>query len=244
MGGVRALAEAFAARLRGMILLNAPVSRIAHDGARASVTLANGRVYAGDEVVLATPPSVWGKMRIEPGLPPELRPRTGAASKLFAIAPGPFWARSGASSTALTDTDVPWIWASTLGQTSVNEDPREVVCGFTAGSMSARLSAATRPERDGVLLGALGALHAGHAQDIQTVRYLNWSAEEWSLGGYSFPAPGEVTTIGKALREVRGSLRLAGEHCSSAFVGSMEGALESGVRAAEGILAGVRGAAR
>lgn len=243
-GGVRALAEAFAARLKGMIQLNAPVSRIAHAGGRASVTLANGRVYDADEVVLATPPSVWGKIRLEPGLPVAMRPQMGAASKLFAIAPDAFWARLNTASTALTDTDVPRIWASTLGQSTVTGDPREVVCGFSAGSMSSRLSAATRPERDGVLLGALSRLYPGESGGVETVRYQNWSADAWSQGGFSFPAPGEVTTTGKALREVRGSLRLAGEHCSSAFVGSMEGALESGVRAAEGILAGTRGAAR
>jgi monoamine oxidase len=42
----------------------------------------------------------------------------------------------------------------------------------------------------------------------------------------------------KALREPIGALRFAGEHCSTAFPGTMEGALESGARTAREILAG------
>lgn len=246
-GGAQTLASEFARRLTGKILLGAPARTVRHEEGRASVTLADGKSLACDEVVLAVPPSVWGTIRFEPGLAESLRVQMGAASKLFAVAPDAYWKRLNMSSTALTDTDAPWIWVSTEGQVSpagAENDPREVVCGFSAGSMSERLSAQTRPVRDAALLGSLSRLYPGETESVQTVRYTNWSADMWSRAGYSFPAPGEVLRACRAVREPVGALRLAGEHCSTAFPGYMEGALESGVRAAEGILAGTRGAAR
>ena len=47
--------------------------------------------------------------------------------------------------------------------------------------------------------------------------------------GYSFPAPGEVTTVGPLLHKGLGRLHFAGEHTCYAFFGYMEGALQSGV---------------
>ena len=44
---------------------------------------------------------------------------------------------------------------------------------------------------------------------------------------------GEVTTVGPRLREGLGRLHFAGEHCSYAFMGYMEGALNSGASLAK-----------
>ncbi|MGZ4966827.1 MAG: FAD-dependent oxidoreductase, partial [Chthoniobacterales bacterium] len=52
-------------------------------------------------------------------------------------------------------------------------------------------------------------------------------------GGYSFPAPGQVTTIGPLLRRGLDRLHFVGEHACYKFVGYMEGALNSGVSVAQ-----------
>jgi monoamine oxidase len=59
---------------------------------------------------------------------------------------------------------------------------------------------------------------------------MNWPSAEWTLAGYSFPAPGQVTTVGPLLHDgIEGRLHFAGEHACYKFVGYMEGALNSGV---------------
>ena len=61
------------------------------------------------------------------------------------------------------------------------------------------------------------------------VRFMDWPAEQWTGGGYSFPAPGQVTTVGPLLAKPHANnLHIAGEHCCYKFVGYMEGALTSG----------------
>jgi monoamine oxidase len=64
---------------------------------------------------------------------------------------------------------------------------------------------------------------------------MDWPGDAWAKGSYSFPAPGQVTTIGPTLRAGLGRLHFAGEHTCYAFTGYMEGALRSGVDVAQRI---------
>ena len=57
---------------------------------------------------------------------------------------------------------------------------------------------------------------------------MDWPGDAWTRASYSFPAPGQVTTMGPILREGVGRLHFAGEHACYAFVGYMEGALNAG----------------
>ena len=67
---------------------------------------------------------------------------------------------------------------------------------------------------------------------------MDWPREKWSQASYSFPRPGDVTTIGPRLEagDWDGHLHFAGEHACYAFVGYMEGALTSGLRVARRIM--------
>jgi monoamine oxidase len=78
----------------------------------------------------------------------------------------------------------------------------------------------------------LAVCFPGLAAQSTSARFHDWPAETWTAAGYSFPSPGQVTGVLPRLREFHGPLLFAGEHTSSAFVGYMEGGLESGVRAA------------
>jgi len=70
---------------------------------------------------------------------------------------------------------------------------------------------------------------------------MDWPSDPWVKGSYSFPAPGEVTTLGPQLQQpLGGRVYLAGEHTCYAFVGYMEGALQSGARAAKRIAEAVK----
>ena len=64
-------------------------------------------------------------------------------------------------------------------------------------------------------------------------RFMDWPSDPWTKGSYSVPAPGEVTTIGPLLHKGCGRLHFAGEHTCYAFVGYMEGALNSGIAVAK-----------
>ncbi len=75
----------------------------------------------------------------------------------------------------------------------------------------------------------------GFGDAVREVRIIDWGQEPYFGACYSFPAPGSVTKVMPLLRRGLGRLHFAGEHCSAAFVGYMEGALESGLRIADTI---------
>ena len=62
-----------------------------------------------------------------------------------------------------------------------------------------------------------------------------WSAAPWARGAFALYRPGEMTTLMPALASAEGGLHFAGEH-TSIWTGWMEGALESGERAAREVL--------
>ena len=64
-------------------------------------------------------------------------------------------------------------------------------------------------------------------------RFVDWPNTPFILTGYGVPGPGEVTTISpRQLEPHRRRIWFAGEQTSTGFFGYMEGALQSGARAA------------
>ena len=65
----------------------------------------------------------------------------------------------------------------------------------------------------------------------------DWSSERWSRGCYfGLMPPGTLTRYGEALRASVGRLHWAGTETAQRNVGYMDGALESGLRAAGEVL--------
>jgi monoamine oxidase len=70
----------------------------------------------------------------------------------------------------------------------------------------------------------------------------HWPSEPNALGSYTCNQPGYFTTMEGWLGEPAGNLAFAGEHTDSFhnFQGFIEGAAESGIRAAEYLLSRIR----
>lgn len=58
-----------------------------------------------------------------------------------------------------------------------------------------------------------------------------WDEDEWARGGYAWFKPGQIFSLMPYIARPEGRVHFAGEH-TSAWPGYMQGALESGVRAA------------
>ena len=64
----------------------------------------------------------------------------------------------------------------------------------------------------------------------------HWPSHPWTRGSYASYLVGQWTTIAGAEAEAVGPLRFAGEHCSLAAQGFMEGGCETGEAAAQALL--------
>jgi monoamine oxidase len=68
----------------------------------------------------------------------------------------------------------------------------------------------------------------------------DWQTNPWTLGSYSFWRVGQYTAIAGVEGERENNCHFAGEHTSIDFQGYLNGAVESGERAAAEIYAALR----
>ena len=229
-GGNQSLAIALASTLPSdALLLSTAVVGVEQSARGARVTCADGRTLEADFVVLATPPSSWRHVRFDPPLPADLAPQMGVSVKYVSGMDGRFWRELGIGQYALGDGEAAITWDPTSGQDQGEEAALTV---FASADPAERSRARGSADRRAAYERELDLCFPGFARHVTTTRFHNWPAEKWTGSGYSFPAPGEVVRVLPRLREWHGVLAFTGEHTSSAFVGYMEGGLESGLRTA------------
>ncbi len=125
-------------------------------------------------------------------------------------------------------------WEGTDGQTA--DGPAGLI-SFSGASTAEKWHRTSGAERQARFRQDFETLLPGFQQNLLRDRFVDWLADPWTLGGYSFPAPGTLTVYGPALLAGLGRLHFAGEHTCYKFMGFMEGALCSGVAAARRLAA-------
>jgi monoamine oxidase len=156
----------------------------------------------------------------------------GVNLKYLAHVQSRFWRERGQAPEALTDGMVSMTWEGTDGQPG--EDGFSFHC-FSGGQAASACMEIPAERRDAEYAAALEAIYPGFKQNFVASRFMNWPNDPWTLAGYSFPAPGQVTRLGPLLARGFGRLHFAGEHTCYKFVGYMEGGLNSGAAVAKRI---------
>ncbi len=227
-GGNDRIADALASGLD--VRLNTAVNRIEVRPDGVAMDDANGSGVF-DYVVLAAPPTAWPA--IDSHLPFEPGERTmshGPAVKYLNSFDTQFWVDSQLAPSALwgsvprnEERGLGSVWEGTDMQPTEPEFALSVYSGgpFVLG------------QRD--YSKRLSQIFPGYAPTGE--RFVDWPNTPGIMTGYSVPSPGQVTTVAQALAEPHGDrLYFAGEQSYVPFFGYMEGALQSGARAAREII--------
>jgi monoamine oxidase len=233
----------------GVIHLSAPVRAIDIDDGEVILEVEGKAPETVDYVILAIPPSLWpggkfGKITITPQLPREAYISMGTAVKYLSPLKERFWIKAGLAPTA-TSSQFGVTWEGTDNQIAV--PGKDVELSLFAGSTVAR-SALTKwtsggkSAVDAFYAARIGKIYKGYANNLsQSPEFMAWPADPWTGAGYSCPAPGEVCKAGPLLTKAfHKRMFFAGEHTCFAYFGYMEGALQSGHRAALAVLAAGR----
>ena len=215
------------------VMLRTPVSAIATSDTGARVTLANGKTIEADDVIVAISPRVWNRIAFDPPLPGQLAPQMGSNVKFLMALKGPFWRQEELAPDLLSDGAINQTWHATDGQRGAGD----VMTAFSGGPSADRCREWSPAQRVGNYLAELGKVYKGLSASYVKARFMDWPGDVWTGGSYTFPAPGQVTTMGPILRQGIGHLHFAGEHTCYAFVGYMEGALNSGAALAKKLAA-------
>jgi monoamine oxidase len=235
VGGTDRLVDALVAHTSARILLRHQVRGIEQTDGGIVVRVSDERdslqEIACDAVVIAMPASTLRDITITPPLPDEQRKaiarlRYGCATKVAVqIADDALRRRRGRA--FATDSALGAFWDATEGQPS---DARSVVHFVAGGSASARLREKARHGAGAVLadlcwLGLAGA-------PIVASHQVSWEDDPLARGGYAYADPGFDPAWKPLLSRRAGNIVFAGEHTSHGYQGYMEGAVESGQRAA------------
>lgn len=239
-GGNQQLAERLADGVgRSNIRTGVRVRAIESTVLGVRVHASDGPVLEADELVLAVPPSVWRDMRINPALPSDFAPQMGSNVKYLGAVKRRFWLDTHTGPETLTDGDIALTWEATDNQPGDSPSPAACMVAFSGGARAEACRRRHRESRGRFYTTELDALYPGFASNKTRERFMDWPSDRLTKGGYSFPAPGEVTTIGPLLQQPFAKrIHFAGEHCCYRFVGYMEGALTSGTEVARRIATG------
>jgi monoamine oxidase len=218
----------------GVVHLGQPVTRIEHDDQGVRVTAGTGLTVTGKEVIVALPPTLTSRIAYDPPLPghrDQLTQRMpqGSVIKCMAIYDRPFWREKGLSGQATSDTGP----AKIVFDNSPPDGSPGVLLGFLEGERARTIGRLPADERKDVVLAGLARLFGPEASKPANFVERNWAEEEWTRGCYGcYMPPGAWTSFGDALRAPIGRIHWAGAETATVWNGYMDGAVQSGERAA------------
>jgi len=243
-GGAQQLSLGMAERLGAALTLGEPIHAIEGDGEGLTVIGARER-YRAARVILAVSPAIAAKIDLPPTVSErrrELHERMfmGSTIKCLAAYDRAFWRERGLSGEAVSDRLR--VRLAFDASSSCGAHPRLVAFVFDAEARAlAKLDAEARRS---AILADLAHLFGPEAASPTAFIERDWQAEPYSGGCYvGLLGAKSFAPLGPSLREVAGRLHFAGTEAATRWVGYFEGAVESGERAADEVLAaGSRGA--
>lgn len=240
-GGSQRIALLMAAELtENQLCLNTPVRRIERvDSGTILRTEANQLTVSARRAIIAIPLTLAGRIVYDPPLPAlrdQLTQRMpqGTVIKTMAIYDRPFWREHGLSGQAISDIGP----ARVVFDNSPPDGQPGVLLGFLEGRAARQWGTRSEDERrDAVLAGHVRLFGKQAGQPELFIEHV-WADDEWTRGCYGcLMTTGGWTEYGRALREPVGPLHWAGAETATVWNGYMDGAVQSGERAAREVLA-------
>lgn len=242
-GGNEQVTKRLAAKLPGQITTGCALTAIARNRSGSyTLTWSNGTTTAADRVVLALPFSLLRKVDYtKAGFNPIKRKAIansamGANSKLHLQFDERVWYARGSNGETYSDRGYQSSWEVSRAQPGI----RGLLVNYSGGDYAKTFSAAngSPTQRAAEFLRQIEPVLPGITAAWTGLAYIDdWPSHQWTLGSYSFWKKGAYTEFAGAEGEVSGACHFAGEHTSVDFQGFLNGAVESGYRAAAEILA-------
>jgi monoamine oxidase len=238
-GGNDGLASALARRLGRRPQLETIVRRIRQrlGGVTITVERRGVRQQIEAEFCVATmPASTLRDVRFEPGLPERqwgaiIGLRYGAATRALLQFDRPFWRRQGRPNAFGSDQPHGAVWDG-------NEHQRGqagILSLLAGGGAAAELAHLIDDEGMDGLVRRLAWL--GSPARLLWSRVVAWDRDPWARGGYAYFEAGFDPRSRDLLARPVGRMLFAGEHTHVRWQGYMNGAVESGRRAAAEVVA-------
>jgi monoamine oxidase len=237
MGGNDQIPHALANALDD-VRLNAEVKsiRLSPDGVTVSYQQADSHLTLDSDFAILAIPLSTARLIDFNGLPLAHQRMVdeiacGAVTKVMIQYRKRFWNAINWNGRMNSDLPIGYIWHAT----SHHDGEDGILTVYTGGEPGAKLSALSDKERISVATAEIERLFPGSLDLVEHTETIAWNNESFTRASYMALAPGDVLKHWQTLFEPAGRLFFAGEHATP-IQGFMEGAVESGQRAAAGIL--------
>ncbi len=236
-GGAARVPLAMAGDLAPQLVYGAPVSSIDTRGRTAVVATPRGR-FRARRVVVAMSPAISGRISYPGGLSAartrlHTSVRMGSIGKFQAVYDAPFWRDQGLSGQVIGDGAPIDVTFESYAQ------GKHFLMGFVSAEQMRRLDAAPEDQLVEECTAALERYFGPQVRSRMIDRgYKRWDRDPFSWGGPTgVSGPNVLTRWGPALREPCGPIHWAGTEAATYWQGYMDGAVSSGQRAADEVLA-------
>jgi monoamine oxidase len=237
-GGMDQLPRAMARALGAIVRYNAAVVRVDQTAGSVQVDYvehSRPKTIRASRVIFAIPFSTLRQIEIRPAF---------SAHKARAIAELPyypatrfllqsrtsFWQPLELSGSARTDQPAE-IWDSTYDLAGT----RGILGATVGGELGNRVARMTRARAVRFGTGLVAQTFPTLRSSFERGVVYRWVRDPWSRGAFAVFHPGQMTMMMPDIARPEGRVHFAGEHTSS-WMGWMQGALESGERAAREVL--------
>ena len=232
--GNDAIATTIARQLKSRPRLRSVLQRIQSKpgGIVASVQSSGRRTrIQADYLVAALPATTMREVAIEPKLPPRQKEaldelRYGCATRVLLQCTPRFWRRIGRYDLLGSDQPFGAVWSGNDQQ----HGRAGILSLLAGGAAAAQLRTMMRTGGPDAVLEQLRWL--GSPDVVQAWKMVSWDEDEWSRGGYAYFHAGFDPELRAWLSRPHKRIVFAGEHTSIRWQGYMNGAVESGKRAA------------
>ena len=236
-GGNDLLPKAFAAKLKKNIRYGSPVVRIEQDEHKVrAIAIQSGmhRTFEADRLICTVPFPALRKVEVQPPFS-ELKRRAIAElqydpiTRVILQCRSRFWENDRYNGFGISDLPQE-IWHPTYDQPGT----RGLLVSYMFTSVGQRAGAMSEDRRLAFVSDEMEKVHPGLLDNLEGSVSKVWPADPWAGGATSLHAPGQLTTICVGIDRPEGRVHFSGEH-TSRWPGWMQGALQSGLRAAKAV---------
>ena len=240
-GGMDQLPNAFYHRLRRHVRLGSQVVAIAQDREQVTVhyrTAAGTYSESGDYCICTIP---FGVLRHLDFTPPLSKGKYRAirslnynpSTKILLQVRNRFWEPEAGVGGA-TPTDLPIRRMVYPSYSSTEDDRGVLLASYTWGQDAARWGALSPDDRIALALKDVAKIYPQVRENFEGGASHSWYSDPYAVGAFALFEPGQEATLQPDIVKPEGRIQFAGEHCSL-WHAWIQGALESGIRAATAI---------
>jgi monoamine oxidase len=236
VGGNDLLASALKKKVKKFFRKQAVVTRIEQNDASVTVTYQSSdgpQTITADRVICALPFPILKDIEITPALPEDKQQainelKLTPVTRTYQQFKRRVWESDHWSGYGITDLPIQNTYSPTMTQPGKTG----ILVSYTGGQRALDMGAMSEKDRQDFVLRQMGNLFTNLNGQYASGTSVIWHEDRFAGGGFTYFEPGQMATLLPLAQRSEGRIHFAGEH-TSAWHGWMNGALESGNRAAE-----------